>query len=291
METRIGISGWRYEPWRNVFYPHKWAQNKELNYASRQITSIEINGSFYALQAPSSYKKWFADTPDAFKFSIKGPQYITHVRRLKDVSAPLANFIGSGILHLQHKMGPILWQFPPSFTCDLEKLESFFQILPATVKEAVAFTKHADRLEPDYPASAKSSKYPMRHAIEVRHASFENPAFVELARKYNIAIVFADTAGRWPYIEDVTSDFVYLRLHGDEELYASGYGEDTLKWWAKRVKTWQSGKIPKPNYAITDHKPTVRLRDAFVYFDNDVKVHAPYDAQTLMRYLKVQSQQ
>jgi uncharacterized protein YecE (DUF72 family) len=286
METRVGISGWRYEPWRNVFYPPKLAQAKELFYASRQVSSIEINGSFYALQAPTSYQKWFNETPDDFMFSIKGPQYVTHIRRLKDVKAPVANFIASGILHLKHKMGPILWQLPPSLVCDLEKLESFFKLLPKTVKEAAAFTKYADRVEPDFPAEAKKSLQVMRHAMEVRHFSFENPDFVLLARKYNIAIVFADTAGRWPYIEDVTSDFVYLRLHGDLELYASGYGKETIKWWAQRIKTWQRGNIPKPDYAITDQIPKRRSRDAFIYFDNDVKVHAPFDAQTLMTYLK-----
>ncbi|KYG63898.1 hypothetical protein AZI86_13860 [Bdellovibrio bacteriovorus] len=287
METRIGISGWRYEPWRNVFYPDKLPQAKELYYASRQMTSIEINGSFYSLQKPSSYQKWFADTPDDFMFSIKGPQYITHVRRLKDVEKPLANFFGSGVLHLKHKMGPILWQFPPSFRYDEERLENFFKLLPRTIQDAAKLSKKADRVDPDYPEEAKKSPAPLRHAIEVRHPSFENPDFVELVRKYNVAIVFADTAGRWPYIEDVTSDFVYLRLHGDEELYASGYGDETLKWWAKRIRTWQKGNMPKPDYAVTDTKPPQRSRDAFIYFDNDVKVHAPYDAQTLMRYLKV----
>lgn len=283
METRIGISGWRYEPWRNVFYPDKLPQAKELFFASRQVNSIEINGSFYSLQKTSSYKNWFNDTPDDFIFSIKGPQYITHLRRLKDVEKPLANFFASGVLHLQNKLGPILWQFPPSFTFNEERLESFFKLLPRTVKEAAKLSKKADRVEPDFPEEAKKSVKPVRHAIEIRNASFENPFFIELARKYNIAIVFADTAGLWPYIEDVTSDFVYLRLHGDEELYGSGYSDDSIKWWAKRIQTWQKGRLPVPDYSITSQKPPITARDAFVYFDNSVKIHAPFNARSLLR--------
>lgn len=287
METCIGISGWRYEPWRDVFYPSDLVQAKELHYASRQVNSIEINGSFYSLQRPESYQKWHDDVPADFLFSVKGPRYITHIRRLKEVEVPLANFFASGVLHLRKKLGPILWQFPPSFSYDEERLENFLKMLPRTVKDAAKLSKKADRRKPDYPPGAATSRRPLRYAMEVRHPSFENPYFPALLRKYNVAVVFADTAGRWPYIEDLTSDFVYLRLHGEEELYASGYGEKSLKWWAARLRTWQKGQVPHPDYSLGEQAAKKIKRDAFVYFDNDVKVHAPYDAQELMKYLKI----
>lgn len=285
IETRIGISGWRYQPWRNVFYPDKLAQSKELFFASRQVNSIELNGSFYSLQSATSYKNWYAETPEDFKFSVKGPQYITHVRHLREVEAPLANFFASGVLHFKEKMGPILWQFPPNFTFDEEKLEAFLKILPHTFKEAVQLTKKADRVEPDVPTSKGLLNLKIRHAMEVRHSSFENPYFPELLKKYDVALVFADTAGLWPYMEDVTSDFIYLRLHGDEELYASGYSLESIKWWGDRIKTWQKGKTPKPDFTLGEKKSISRSLDAFIYFDNSVKIHAPFNAQELAKIL------
>lgn len=290
MEIRIGISGWRYPPWRGVFYPQDLPQNQELHYASRQVNSIEINGSFYSLQTPASYKKWHNDVPDDFIFSVKGPRYITHIRRLKDSEPLLGNFFASGVLHLREKLGPFLWQLPPSFQFDDERLESFFKLLPHTFAEAIQQSSKADRLEPDFPKDLKNSSLRLRHAIEVRNHTFENPDFIALLRKYNIALVFADTAGRWPYMEDLTSDFIYLRLHGDEELYASGYGEETLRWWAARLKKWISGSEPSDTLTLEERKlADHKAKDMFLYFDNDVKVRAPVDAITLMRLLHVQN--
>jgi uncharacterized protein YecE (DUF72 family) len=284
METRIGISGWRYEPWRGTFYPEKLAQHRELEYASRQVNSIEINGSFYSLQEPTSYQRWFKETPDDFVFSIKGNRYITHITRLKEPASKLGNFFGSGVLHLKEKLGPILWQFPPSFGFDEERIGAFFEILPRTFGEAIKLMDHADRVRPDYPSG--ETKRRIRHAMEVRHHSFENPDFVDLLRKHNVALVFADTAGKWPYIEDVTSDFVYLRLHGEKEIYKSGYEEDSLKIWCDRLKHWQSGSQVKDAITISDKKPPKKKRDAYVYFDNDVKVRAPVDARKLFAMMK-----
>ena len=278
MATRVGISGWRYEPWRGVFYPSDLTQTKELYYASRQVSSIEINGSFYSLQTPKSYKNWFQQTPDDFVFSAKAPQYVTHIRRLHDVEKPIANFFASGILHLQQKLGPILWQFPPSFLFKDELLEPFFKMLPRTFAEAVTLTGSADRVEPDYPASARKSSQPIRHAIEIRHHSFENPDFIEMLHQYKVALVFADTANRWPYMEDITSDFLYLRLHGDEEIYRSGYDDATLNWWADRIRLWQKGEMPSDTLRMVEKNIPRQARDIFVYFDNDVKVRAPFDA-------------
>jgi uncharacterized protein YecE (DUF72 family) len=284
METRIGISGWRYAPWRGVFYPKKLAQRLELHYASRSLDSIEVNGSFYSLQRPESYQKWYAETPEDFVFSVKGNRYITHVRRLKDTRTLLANFFGSGVLHLREKLGPLLWQLPPSLKYDPEKVEAFFRELPRGFAAAARLTNAADRVEPDLPAPLPRRR--LRHAIEVRHHSFEDPGFVELARKHDIAIVFADTAGKWPYFEDLTSDFVYARLHGEVELYKSGYDDASLRWWARRIRLWQVGRQPKDARTVSSRRPRHVKRDIYVYFDNDVKVRAPFDAARLYQMLQ-----
>jgi uncharacterized protein YecE (DUF72 family) len=283
VETRIGISGWRYAPWRGVFYPKKLAQRLELQYASRALNSIEINGSFYSLQRPESYQAWYAETPEDFVFSVKGNRYITHVRRLKDTRPLLANFFASGMLHLRKKLGPLLWQLPPSLPYDGDRLEAFFRELPRTFAQAARLSSAADRVEPDLPDPLPRRR--LRHALEVRHHSFEVPEFVELARKHDVAIVFADTAGKWPYIEDLTSDFVYARLHGEVELYKSGYDDASLRWWARRIKTWQKGGQVKDAETLSPKAARHPKRDVYVYFDNDVKVRAPFDAARLYRML------
>jgi uncharacterized protein YecE (DUF72 family) len=283
METRIGISGWRYPPWRKVFYPKKLPQRLELHYASRALNSIEINGSFYSLQSPESYAKWHDETPEDFVFSVKGNRYITHIRRLKDTKPLLANFFGSGVLHLRRKLGPFLWQLPPSLRYDAGLVETFFQGLPRSFAEASRLTTAADRIEPDLPEPLPRRR--LRHALEVRHHSFEDSGFVELARRYDVAIVFADTAGKWPYIEDLTSDFVYARLHGEIELYKSGYDDASLRWWARRIKLWQAGRQPKDAATLSSRKPRRVRRDIYFYFDNDVKVRAPFDAARLAQML------
>lgn len=283
METRIGFSGWRYPPWRKTFYPNKLAQARELEYASRQVNSIEINGTFYSLQAPTSYMRWFSETPDDFKFSLKGSRFITHIRRLKDVQMPISNFYASGMLHLEQKLGPFLWQFAPSFRFEEERLEAFFEMLPRTFADAVRIAKDADRVEPSFPDSARNSKQKIRHAIEIRHDSFMNPDFIDLLHKHNIALVFADTAGKWPYMEDLTSDFVYMRLHGEAALYKSGYDQAALDFWAARIRQWRNGKQVANPLDMSDHSPAKGKKDIFCYFDNDVKVYAPFDAQKLMK--------
>jgi uncharacterized protein YecE (DUF72 family) len=282
-EIRIGISGWRYTPWRGDFYPEKLTQKNELKFASRAVNSIEINGSFYSLQSPELYARWAADTPDDFVFSVKGPRYITHVRRLNDVETPVANFFASGIFQLKHKLGPILWQFPPSFKFDAQKFEHFLSLLPQNMKDAKTRARQCDeRLEKpgylDIPAGGR-----LRHAVEIRHESFVDPTFVTLLRRYKVALVVADTAGKWPYVEDLTSDFVYLRLHGDKALYESGYTPAAIKRWGDRIDTWRHGAQPLDAHLITEKSGRKRAsRDVYCYFDNDIKVRAPYDARKLL---------
>jgi len=283
-DIRIGISGWRYVPWRGDFYPEKLTQKNELKFASRAVNSIEINGSFYSLQSPELYARWAADTPDDFVFSVKAPRFITHVRRLNDIEKPMANFFASGIFQLGRKLGPILWQFPPSFKFDEEKFEHFLSLLAHNMKQAKACAKTCDdRMEkPGYLDMPKTGK--IRHAVEIRHASFCVPAFIALLRKYKVALVVADTAGKWPYVEDLTSDFVYMRLHGDKKLYASGYSDAAIERWAKRIDAWRRGAQPADAHLIAKKQksPSRKSRDIFCYFDNDIKVRAPYDARKLL---------
>ncbi|HZK81290.1 MAG TPA: DUF72 domain-containing protein [Humisphaera sp.] len=281
-QIRIGISGWTYPPWRGVFYPKKLSHKSELAYAATMVNSIEINGSFYSLQRPSSYQTWYDATPSSFVFSVKGPRYITHMKRLRDIEKPLANFFASGVLGLKEKLGPILWQFPPNFVFNEEKFEQFFRLLPRDTAAAANLAKeHNDKLKGRALTETDANR-PLRHAVEIRHASFANPKFVDLLREHKIALVIADTAGKWPYAEDVTADFVYLRLHGDEVLYASGYSASALDQWAKKLSSWRDGKEPADTKTWSDKKAKKAAnRDVFVYFDNDVKVKAPFDAMSL----------
>jgi uncharacterized protein YecE (DUF72 family) len=281
-QTRIGISGWTYAPWRGVFYPPDLPHKRELEYASRQFNSIEINGTFYCLQRPDSFKAWHDATPDDFVFSVKGGRFITHMKKLKEVEIPLANFFASGVLRLNEKLGPILWQFPPGFAFNPERFESFFELLPRTMADAAVLAKKHDQRLAGRSWTRTDKTRPLRYAIEIRHRSFCDPCFVQILRRHNIALVFADTAGKWPYLEDLTSDFVYIRLHGDEEIYTSGYTDAALDWWADRIRAWQRGSAPVDAHCIAPNsKRNSKSRDVFVYFDNDVKVRAPFDARNL----------
>jgi uncharacterized protein YecE (DUF72 family) len=283
---RIGISGWTYKPWRGVFYPEDLTQKRELEHASKTFNSIEINGTFYSLQRPTSFERWAAETPDDFVFSVKAPRFITHIRRLKDAKAPVANFLASGLFRLGAKLGPILWQLPPNFHFKPELLEDFFKLLPHDTDEASALAKKHDSWVTGRAALKADATRPMRHAMEIRHASFVTPEFISLLRKYNVALVCADTV-EWPRLMDVTSDFMYCRLHGSEVLYASGYDDDSLDQWATRVHAWARGDEPEDaERVIKERGPQQAARDVFVYFDNDAKVRAPFDAQGLTKRVK-----
>ncbi|MDR6711527.1 uncharacterized protein YecE (DUF72 family) [Pseudomonas hunanensis] len=287
-EIRIGISGWRYAPWRKDFYPEGLRQDSELAFASRAVNSIEINGSFYSLQTPDRYRHWAEQTPDDFVFSIKGPRYISHVRRLKDIDEPLANFFASGPLLLGDKLGPILWQFPPNMTYDEARFADFLGLLPTDRKAARRLAGQcAERLQgnggTDITGDAR-----LRYAVEIRNESFLCESFIKLLRAHNVALVVADSAGKWPYIEDVTADFIYMRLHGDVELYSSGYTARALRRWRMRIEAWNRGEQPDDAHLVVEQGPRKRRsRDVYCYFDNDQKVHAPFDARRMLSKLKL----
>jgi uncharacterized protein YecE (DUF72 family) len=289
-ETRIGISGWTYTPWRGVFYPKGLPQKQELYHASRAFNSIEINGTFYSLQRPSSFQTWYEQTPEGFVFSVKGGRFITHMKKLVGVESALANFFASGVLALREKLGPILWQLPPMLSFSAERLNRFFDLLPRDTSEASKLAKRHDQRLKGRAYVKADVKQPIRHALEVRHDSFRTPEFIDILRKHQIALVFADTAGKWPYMEDVTADFIYARLHGDTELYASGYTDSAMDGWAARFEKWRSGNEPANAKRVCD-KPAKRVkqRDVYVYFDNDAKVHAPFDAAGLSKRLGIVS--
>jgi len=285
-KIRIGISGWRYPPWRGVFYPKDLVQRDELHYASRCFPTIELNGSFYSLQRPQSYARWYDATPRGFVFAVKGPRFISHVRRLREIETPLANFFASGVFELREKFGPILWQFPASFHHDHDVFARFFDLLPRDTEAALKLARRRDFRMTGRARLAIDHNRKLRHAIEIRHESFLNDDFVSLLREHGIALVVADTAGKWPYVEDVTADFVYMRLHGDEQLYVSGYSDAALDRWAKRIRAWSTGSQPRDAELISKKLPGRRAsRDVYCYFDNDAKVKAPFDAKKLTEKL------
>jgi uncharacterized protein YecE (DUF72 family) len=264
--VRIGISGWNYAGWRGDFYPSGLVQRRELAYAAERFTSIEINGSFYSLQRPTSYAMWREQTPDEFVFAVKGGRFITHMKKLAGVETALANFFASGVLALGPKLGPLLWQLPPNLGYDAERLAAFFDQLPRTTAAAADLARAHDAKVPEHRALTTAGEdQPIRHALEVRHLSFTVPEAAELMRSHDIALVVADTAGRWPLVEEITSDHMYVRLHGDTELYTSGYTGEALDLWAKKVRRWAEVG-----------------QDVYVYFDNDVKGYAPHDAMALI---------
>jgi uncharacterized protein YecE (DUF72 family) len=267
-EIRVGISGWTYRGWRGDFYPTGLVQRLELAYAAERLTSIEINGSFYSLQRPTSYAAWRDQTPDDFVFAVKGGRFITHMKKLRDVEVPLANFFASGVLALGPKLGPVLWQVPERLRFDAALVESFFRLLPRTHGEAAALAtrrdaKIQDDRALDEPLAGLADRR-IRHALEFRSQSFCTDEAFELMRRHDVACVVADTAGKWPMAEAVTSDLVYVRLHGDQELYVSGYSDAALDQWAERCLRWSE------------------QADVVVYFDNDAKGFAPHDALRLL---------
>jgi uncharacterized protein YecE (DUF72 family) len=277
---RTGIAGWVFEPWRGEFYPAGLTQREELKYASRHLGAIEINATFRINQSPKSFQKWAGETPEGFIFSVKGPQYVTHIKRLNDVEAALGNFFASGVLALGSRLGAIVWQLPPTLKFDAARLDAFFAMLPKTAAEAAALAgKHDDKLKGE-PYLDTTGITTIRHAMEVRSETFAAPEALSLFRKHNIALVTADTAD-WPYL-DVTADFAYGRLQGAPG--AQEYTDTDLDRWAARARAWAEGKpmIDGPTIAPAE---SPRPRDVFLHFVATDKVHAPRNAMALMTKL------
>jgi uncharacterized protein YecE (DUF72 family) len=287
MANRTGISGWRYAGWRSVFYPKGLQQARELEFASRVVDTIEINGSHYSLQTIGSYESWYSATPADFVFSVKGPRYLTHMLRFRDDTArpAIANFFASGVLALREKLGPFLWQFPPNYSFESARLHRFLALLPCDTREASALASHHDA-RVKQPWFDIDRQYRLRHAIEIRHPSFANPDFIKTLREHRVALVISDSVAGWPYAEDLTADFMYLRLHGTETLYGGAYTDEELDYWASRIRSWSAGSEPQDAKLFSTARARPRKsRDVFCYFDNDQKVQAPFDAQRLMARL------
>lgn len=284
-DIRIGVSGWTYTPWRGNFYPKGLRQKNELAFAASRFNALEINGTFYGMQVPQSFRNWRDAVPDDFRFAVKGPRYLTHMLKLTQPLAPLANFFASGPLVLGDKLGPILWQFPERFRFDPERLEPFLALLPHDTHEAAKLAhKHDHRLRARADFGDGENR-PIRHAMEIRSASFRDPDFISLLRRYDIALVCADTVD-WPLLMDVTADFIYCRLHGSVELYNSDYADHELDTWAKRIDHWSRGHPTDGNF-VTGPTADGQKRDVFVFFDNTDKLHAPGDARDLMQRLDI----
>ncbi|MBY4897781.1 DUF72 domain-containing protein [Cupriavidus sp. AU9028] len=259
---RVGIGGWTYEPWRGTFYPPDLPHARELEYASGQLTAIEINSTYHGTQKRESFAKWRAQTPEGFVFSVKASRYCTNRRVLAESGESITRFIDSGIAELGDKLGPIVWQFAPTKTFQADDFEAFLSLLPA-----------------------KAEDRKLRHVLEVRHDSFACPEYLALARKYKAATVFTDS-DKFPSIADLTADFVYARMMRSSLRLKSGYAERVLDAWVQRFRTWRDGGIPDgvplvDNGTATPGKP----RDVFVFFINGEKQRAPAAAQAVLKRL------
>jgi uncharacterized protein YecE (DUF72 family) len=266
MRVHVGVSGWQYRSWRGDFYPPELPTRRWLEYVADRFDTVELNASFYSLQRPESYRRWREQTPQGFTFAVKGGRFITHLKRLRDVETGLANFFASGVLTLGDRLGPILWQLPASLTFDERLIHDFVSLLPRTTGSAAelarAATRRPDRVSADPPAPGR-----LRHALEVRHASYLDDRFFELLARADIANVVSDSPS-WPLLTTSTTDVAYVRLHGHSELYASGYAAASLATWAQRCRDWSA-----------------EGREVFVYFDNDARGRAPHDSQALAALL------
>jgi uncharacterized protein YecE (DUF72 family) len=264
---RVGISGWTYQPWRGTFYPTGLPVRRQLAYVAERMNSVEVNGSFYGLLRPSSYARWTSEVAPDFVFSVKGSRFITHMRKLVEPTTALANFYASGVLALAEQTGPFLWQLPATSRFDEPKIAAFLDALPRTAAQAAELAaQHDARVDGDRALTTTTvPDLPLRHAFEVRHASFRDPAFTALLRRHDVALVLSDNPGTWPVFDEVTAPFAYVRLHGHDELYASGYDDTALDAWAAKVRGWAEAGL-----------------DVYVYCDNDAKVRAPFDAMGLL---------
>jgi uncharacterized protein YecE (DUF72 family) len=258
---RVGIGGWTYEPWRGTFYPDDLTQKRELEFASRQLTSIEINGTFYGAQKPETFAKWRDETPDGFVFSLKAPRFATNREVLADAGRTVARFFAGGVLELKDKLGPINWQLLPTKKFDPSDFEAFLKLLP---KEAAGRG--------------------LRHVVEVRHESFRSSDFIALAREHGVAVSIAGDS-RYPQIADATAPFVYARIMGTKEAAASGYSDAALDLWAARARAWASGAAVEGLDYVEERRTDGKARDVYLYVISGHKVRNPAAAMALIRRL------
>jgi uncharacterized protein YecE (DUF72 family) len=259
---RVGVGGWTFEPWRGTFYPSGLPQKRELEHASRRLTSIEINGTYYGAQKPESFIKWREETPEGFVFSVKGPRFATNRRVLAEAGASIERFLTGGVLQLKKKLGPINWQLLPAKQFDPSDFEAFLKLLPARIDEQT-----------------------LRHVVEVRHPSFARPEFITLLRAYGVATVMADS-DKYPRLYDPTAPFIYARLQRASRKEDAGYSSDALATWVERACTWAMGKTPKDCALLGPperHPP--KSRDVFIYMINGFKPKAPAAALALIERL------
>lgn len=286
-ELRIGVSGWTYDHWkRGTFYPEGLPAKRELEYVTRRFNSVEINGSFYSLLRPKTYERYREVSPAAFLFAVKGGRFITHAKKLHDVRAPLANFFASGVLRLEEKLGPVLWQFP-AMAWDVERVDRFLDLLPGDAEQASRLARRHDERVTGRASMVVHQNRPIRHAFEFRHEHFLTDEVARMLERRDAALVFSDS-GDWPYTEEITASWVYVRLHGSPHTYASDYDAHRLDHWAERVRAWQAGGEPADAARLTDRPPPGRApRDVYVYLDNDHRARAPANARALMERLGV----
>ena len=259
----VGIGGWTFAPWRGVFYPKGLTQAKELTHAASQLSSIEINGTYYGSQKPESFRKWGREVPDGFIFSVKGPRFAVNRRVLSEAGDSIKRFYDSGLLELGDRLGPVLWQFAPTKQFDEKDFGGFLELLPR-----------------------ESDGRALRHVVEVRHESFQTPAFIALLRKFSIPVVYADHF-KYPAIADITGDFVYARLQKGSDDEKTCYPKKAVDAWAERAELWASGGVPDDlPRADEKHKTPKQPRDVFIYFINEGKVRAPAGAMALMERLE-----
>lgn len=262
----IGVSGWSYDAWRGDFYPEGLARARQLAYLATRLPAVEVNGTFYSLQRPTTFRRWADQTPENFTISLKGSRYVTHLLRLVGVETALANFFASGVLELGGRLGPIVWQLPPTLAYDADLIDRFLALLPRTTDAAGELAqRHDDRLPPERATTRPLVSAPIHHVLEVRHRSFDVPAFAELLSRHDVAVVRNDAPKPWPVLDLASSSVAYARLHGHSRLYASRYGDGALDEWAAWCERWMTAG-----------------RDVHVYFDNDSEGHAPHDAVRLL---------
>jgi uncharacterized protein YecE (DUF72 family) len=261
-KIRAGIGGWIFEPWRGVFYPKGLKQADELGYASRHVTAIEINSTYYSTQSPASFAKWAAATPDGFKFAVKGSRFCTNRRVLGEAGDSVAKFLGQGITELGDRQGPILWQFMPTKKFDPADFDAFLALLPD-----------------------KQDGAPLRHAVEVRNASFADPAFVDLCRRRGVSICVSEN-DNYPLIADGVTDFAYLRLLMGSDQIETGYPPEDLDRWAARLADYAKGEIPDDLSSLAPPAPRSGPREVFAFVIHEGKVRAPAAAMALLERLE-----